>query len=36
MYSSNWIVEDLGVNFAETRVRDDISLCQRKLKWIKK
>ena len=24
MYSSNWIVEDLGVGFAETRVGDDI------------
>ena len=37
MYSSNWIVEDLGVDFAETSVRDDIfSVTRRKLKLIKK
>ena len=32
MYSSNWIVEDLGVDFAETRVRDDIFYVTEKTK----
>ena len=31
MYSSNIIVEDLGVDFAETRVRDDIFFEKKKI-----
>ena len=34
MYSSNWIVEDLGVDFAKTR--DYISFVLEKTKVIKK
>ena len=32
MYSSNWIVENLEVDLAETRVRDDIFFVTEKTK----
>ena len=32
MYTSNWIVEDLGVDFDETKVRDDIFFVTEKTK----
>ena len=32
MYTSNWIIEDLGVDFDETKVRDDIFFVTEKTK----